>query len=59
MRFNQFRAPTVYVPGDNEWTDCHRTNNGGYNALERLSYIRANLFSTENSFGEKTMKLEH
>ncbi len=22
-RFQQFRAPVVYTPGDNEWTDCH------------------------------------
>jgi hypothetical protein len=22
--------PLVYTPGDNEWTDCHRANNGGY-----------------------------
>jgi hypothetical protein len=28
--FNQFRDPLVYTPGDNEWTDCHRANNGGY-----------------------------
>lgn len=25
-----FAFPLVYTPGDNEWTDCHRTNNGGY-----------------------------
>src|SRR5262245_53388208 len=28
MLFNTFQAPVVYIPGDNEWTDCHRTNNG-------------------------------
>lgn len=28
--FDQFRDPLVYTPGDNEWTDCHRANNGGY-----------------------------
>lgn len=22
--------PLVYTPGDNEWTDCHRANNGGF-----------------------------
>ncbi len=57
--FNQLRAPLIYVPGDNEWTDCHRKNNGGYNALERLSFIRLNLFNTVNSFGHHTMALEH
>jgi hypothetical protein len=28
--FDQFKDPFVYTPGDNEWTDCHRANNGGY-----------------------------
>ncbi|MDD2659192.1 MAG: hypothetical protein PHY54_05850 [Methylococcales bacterium] len=58
-RFNLFKKPMVYVPGDNEWTDCHRTNNGGYNNLERLAHIRQVMFSGPNSFGQKKMKLEH
>ncbi len=28
--FDRFKDPLVYTPGDNEWTDCHRANNGGY-----------------------------
>ncbi len=28
--FDAFKDPFVYTPGDNEWTDCHRANNGGY-----------------------------
>lgn len=28
--FDGFSDPLVYTPGDNEWTDCHRANNGGY-----------------------------
>src|SRR6478752_4689914 len=28
--FNGFEDPFVYTPGDNEWTDCHRANNGSY-----------------------------
>jgi hypothetical protein len=58
-RFNQVKAPTVYIPGDNEWTDCHRLNNGGYNALERLGFIRRTLFDREESFGQRKMSLEH
>ena len=58
-RFNSFKKPMVYVPGDNEWTDCHRTNNGGYNNLERLEHIRQIMFSSLDSFGQKKMKLEH
>jgi hypothetical protein len=58
-RFNTFRSPMVYVPGDNEWTDCHRINNGGYNALERLSFVRHTMFADEKSFGQRKMRLEH
>ena len=28
--FDQFEDPLVYTPGDNEWTDCHRANNGAF-----------------------------
>ncbi|AOW13952.1 hypothetical protein LPB72_00805 [Hydrogenophaga crassostreae] len=55
--FNSLKQPAVYVPGDNEWTDCHRTNNGGYNGLERLDHLRKVMFSQPRSFGQKTMKL--
>jgi hypothetical protein len=58
-RFDAFKAPMVYVPGDNEWTDCHRKNNGGYNNLERLDYLRATMFATAESFGQEKMTLEH
>lgn len=56
--FNTLKKPVIYVPGDNEWTDCHRSNNGGYDNLERLSYLRKTLFASNMSFGQKTMKLE-
>jgi hypothetical protein len=49
--FNSLAIPTVYVPGDNEWTDCHRTNNGSYNNLARLDFLRKNMFNTSKSFG--------
>jgi len=58
-RFGTFQSPLVYVPGDNEWTDCHRINNGGYNALERLSFLRQTMFAEERSFGQRTLRLEH
>src|ERR1700754_2509661 len=43
--FNTFADPFVYTPGDNEWTDCHRANNGAYNPVERLGVIRQLFFS--------------
>lgn len=57
--FNSMVKPIVYVPGDNEWTDCHRTNNGGYDGLERLAHLRKVLFPSVNSLGQTTMPLEH
>ena len=36
--------PLVYTPGDNEWTDCHRANNGAYDPLERLDAVSAKFF---------------
>ena len=57
--FNSMAKPVVYVPGDNEWTDCHRVNNGGFDALERLGHLRKTMFPTLNSLGKSTMVLEH
>jgi hypothetical protein len=42
--FDLFKDPLVYTVGDNEWTDCHRPNNGAYNPLERLAAIRKVFF---------------
>jgi hypothetical protein len=38
---DSFEDPFVLTPGDNEWTDCHRANNGGYLPLERLAKLRS------------------
>ncbi len=43
-QFDRFVDPLVYTPGDNEWTDCHRPNNGAYNPLERLAAVRTVFF---------------
>ncbi|MGK2877097.1 MAG: hypothetical protein ACSLFF_00740 [Solirubrobacterales bacterium] len=42
--FDTFKDSLVYTPGDNEWTDCHRANNGNYNPLERLQKLRQLFF---------------
>jgi hypothetical protein len=44
--FDLFQDPLVYTPGDNEWTDCHRANNGGYVPTDRLAVIRSMFFTT-------------
>ena len=43
--FDRLDAPTMYSLGDNEWTDCHRTNNGSYDPLERLAFLRQTFFN--------------
>ncbi len=43
-RLSRIAKPLVYTPGDNEWTDCHRANNGGYLPLERLEKLRELFF---------------
>jgi len=43
--FNTSHHPFVYVPGDNDWTDCHRPSNGAYDPLERLEALRKRFFS--------------
>ena len=37
-QFARWRAPLVVLPGDNEWTDCHRT---GFDPMERLQKWRS------------------
>lgn len=57
--FGTMAKPVVYVPGDNEWTDCHRSNNGGYNALERLAHLRRVMYPNLNSLGQQSFAMEH
>ncbi|MEZ0076558.1 hypothetical protein [Planotetraspora sp. GP83] len=56
--FASFRRPLVYVPGDNEWTDCDRPSNGSYDPNERLALIRRTFAATPDSLGQRTLKLE-
>jgi hypothetical protein len=53
--FGAMRKPVHYIVGDNEWTDCHRLNNGGYDNLERLAHLRKVMFVDDQSFGQTRM----
>ena len=58
--FNRFQQPLVYTPGDNEWTDCHKKDCGGYVAEERLSYLRKTIYlNPDQSFGKSPMLLNN
>lgn len=42
QQWTAFRIPLVYVPGDNEWSDCHKAKQGGgtYNpATGQIDYV--------------------
>lgn len=57
-RFNQIVHPVIYVPGDNEWTDCHRLNNGPFDPIERLAFLRNLFYPTDASLGQRQITLE-
>jgi hypothetical protein len=54
--FQRFKGAVFYTPGDNEWTDCHRVNNGGFDPLERLGKIRQVFFTPGLSLGLNPIK---
>lgn len=57
--FQRFKGALVYTPGDNEWTDCHRTNNGKYDPLERLAALRQGFFIPGRSLGQQPIALQN
>jgi hypothetical protein len=46
----------MFTPGDNDWTDCDRAKNGGFNSLERLDHERQLFFSTPFSLGQRHLR---
>ena len=59
--FNSLRAPLIFTPGDNDWTDCwgrYGPGTGGFDPEERLNYERQVFFSTYRSLGQRTIKLQ-
>jgi hypothetical protein len=51
------RHPFIFVPGDNEWADCHRAKPRTYDPLERLTKLRQMFFQGDQSLGRRTMRL--
>lgn len=56
--FQRSRHPFILVPGDNDWTDCHRRSTGGYDPLERLERLRQVFYPDASSLGQRTLRLE-
>ena len=57
--FQRFSGALVYTPGDNEWTDCHRANNGAHDPLERLAALRQRFFTEGRSLGQRPVAVEN
>jgi hypothetical protein len=55
--FDLSHHPFVFVPGDNEWTDCWRRLSGRYEPTERLRKLREVFFSGAVSFGQRPLAL--
>jgi hypothetical protein len=56
--FNQFEHPFIYVPGDNEWTDCHTMPAGAFDPVDRLGVVRRTFFSSDHlSLGKARLPL--
>jgi predicted phosphodiesterase len=53
-RFEGLTHPLVYVPGDNDWSDCYLS---GYDPVERLDRLREIFFVGEESLGQETIPL--
>lgn len=51
------RHPFILVPGDNDWTDCHRAKPRTYDPLERLAKLRQMFYQGDQSLGQSTMRL--
>jgi hypothetical protein len=57
--FDTFDDPLVYTPGDNEWTDCHRPLQGGYDPVERLVKLRSVFYPEPGwTLGERRKRVD-
>jgi hypothetical protein len=52
--FGSLRAPAIFTPGDNDWTDCDRKSLGanGRNSLQELDNERAFFFNAPYTLGQ-------
>ena len=59
--FNTLHSPLVWVPGDNDWTDCWGRYGPAqapyHDPIERLNFERQLFASTSQSLGQRTLTL--
>lgn len=56
--FDSVRSAFIYIPGDNEWSDCDRVTAGAYQPEERLNKLRQVFFSAPHSLGHQRIALD-
>jgi hypothetical protein len=56
--FDLFHHPFVFIPGDNEWTDCRQRRAGGYDPVERLGKLRELFARGGETLGQRMLPLE-
>jgi hypothetical protein len=56
--FNSLKEAAMFTPGDNDWTDCDRPANGGFDSRERLDHERRLFFGSPFSLGRDRMRQE-
>jgi hypothetical protein len=54
--FSSLKAPAIFTPGDNDWTDCDRI--AGYSSLAQLDKERQLFFSTAFTLGQHHLRQE-
>lgn len=55
--FDRSESPFVFVPGDNEWTDCERPLIA-HPPLERMAKLRELFFAGDATLGRKPLRVE-
>lgn len=50
-------VPLVFVPGDNDWSDCHGVAAGRYDPVERLARLRALFYPGDTALGSGSLRL--
>jgi hypothetical protein len=58
--FATLERPLIFLPGDNDWTDCwgrYGPGTGDQDPIERLNHERVLFFSTDRSLGRTTLRL--
>ena len=51
---NSFDAPVLFTLGDNDWSDCPKSE---FNSIERLNYYRKTHFHSNSTLGARPLKV--